>query len=158
MKTNKLIASLLALTAVIAVPHVRAADDPAMKEPVKSVYASYLDIHAALAADTMKGVAEKAEAIAKAVKDDKAKMLPAEVADQAEALARAKELKAARAAFKPLSDSLIKYLADHKVSSSGYIQFYCPMAKADWLQKDKDTSNPYYGKAMAECGVAKKKF
>ena len=32
------------------------------------------------------------------------------------------------------------------------------MAKADWLQKSKDTSNPYFGKEMSECGVMKKKF
>jgi hypothetical protein len=129
-----------------------------MKEPVKSVYTSYLEIQAALAADTMKGIPEKAGAIAKAVNEDKNKMLPAEVAVQAEALAKATDLKAARAAFKPLSESLIKYLADHSVSSSGYVQFYCPMAKADWLQKNKDTRNPYFGKSMSECGEIKKKF
>ena len=157
MKT-KLIACLLTLTVLTAVSHVRAADNSALPEPVKAVYTDYLVIQSALASDTLKGVSEKADAIAKAIKGDKEKTLPAEVAAQAEALAKADNLKTARAAFKPLSDSLIKYLDDHKIASSGYIQFYCPMARADWLQKSKDTSNPYFGKEMAECGVVKKKF
>ena len=158
MKTKELIVSLIALTALVAAPYGRAADDAAMNEPVKSVYASYLEIQSALAKDSMKGVSENAGAIAKVIKDYKTKTLPAEAGDQAEALAKAKDLKAARATFKPLSDSLIKYLADHKVKSSGYVQFYCPMAKANWLQKGEVVVNPYMGSSMSDCGVVKKKF
>jgi hypothetical protein len=127
-----------------------AADNSALTAPVKSVYDHYLKIQSALAGDSLAGVAENANAIAKAVQGD-AKMLPADIDTQAEALAKAKDLKAARAAFKPLSDALIKYLADHKAKDA-YVEVYCPMANASWLQADKNVNNPYMGKSMAECG------
>ncbi|MGA9779522.1 MAG: DUF3347 domain-containing protein [Verrucomicrobiia bacterium] len=126
------------------------ADNPALTAPVKSVYGHYLKIQASLAKDSMTGVAENADAIARAVQTD-AKSLPAAVATEAETLARASDLKPARAAFKPLSDSLIQYLADHKAKHA-FVQVYCPMARASWLQADKNVNNPYMGKAMPDCG------
>ncbi len=126
------------------------ADNPALTAPVKSVYAHYLTIQASLAKDSLSGVAGNADAIAKAVQAD-AKSLPAAVATEAETLAKASDLKSARAAFKPLSDSLIQYLTDHKARGA-YVQVYCPMANASWLQAGKNVSNPYMGRAMAECG------
>jgi Cu(I)/Ag(I) efflux system membrane fusion protein len=100
-------------------------------------------------------VDEHANAIAKAVKDDDMKMLPPEVAKQADTLAQAKDLKAAREAFKPLSASLVKYLADNKAGKGVYHEAYCPMAKASWLQTEKEVKNPYYGKSMLDCGTLK---
>jgi len=126
------------------------AGNPALTAPVKTVYDDYLKIQASLAKDSLSGVALHANAIAKAVQTD-AKSLPAAVATEAEALAKASDLKAARAAFKPLSDSLIQYLADHKAKGA-YVQVYCPMANASWLQADKNVNNPYMGQAMATCG------
>jgi len=126
------------------------ADNSALTAPVKSVYDHYLTIQASLAKDSLSGVADNANAIAKAVQTD-AKSLPAAVATEAEALARTSDLKSARAAFKPLSDSLIQYLADHKARDA-YVQVYCSMANASWLQAGKNVSNPYMGRAMSECG------
>jgi hypothetical protein len=126
------------------------ADNPTLTAPVKSVYGDYLKIQASLAKDSLTGVAETANAIAKSVQTD-AKSLPAAVATEAEALARTSDLKSARAAFKPLSDSLIQYLADHKAKDA-YVQVYCPMARASWLQAGKNVNNPYMGKAMSDCG------
>jgi Cu(I)/Ag(I) efflux system membrane fusion protein len=128
----------------------RAADNPALPAPVKSVYGDYLKIQASLAKDSMSGVTANAAAMAKAVQTD-AKTLPTSVATEAEVLARATDLTSARAAFKPLSDSLIQYLADHKVRGA-YVQVYCPMARAHWLQADRNVNNPYFGHAMATCG------
>lgn len=130
-------------------------EEPALMQPVKSVYDSYLKIQAELAKDSIKGIDENASAIAKAVKGDEMKMLPADVATQAEALAKAKDLKAAREAFKPLSKSLIKYLADNKAGKGTYHEVYCPMVKASWLQTEKDIKNPYMGKEMLTCGEFK---
>ncbi len=127
----------------------------ALMEPVKSVLDHYLAIQKELAKDSIKGVDEHGNAIAKAVKGDDMKMLPAEVATQAEALAKAKDLKAAREADKPLSASLIKYLADNKAFKGTYHEAYCPMAEASWLQTDKAIKNPYMGKAMLTCGELK---
>lgn len=163
MNPLKFTTRLLLATALLAAPLAGFAADkmegmksesPALMQPVKSVYAHYLKIQNSLAEDSLKGVADEAMAIAKAVTGDSMKMLPGEVAKQADALAAAKDLKAARAAFKPLSDSLIKYLADHKVKGA-YVEVYCPMAKASWLQADKNVKNPYMGSDMSSCGEVK---
>jgi hypothetical protein len=147
---------------VVPVQHLSSVSDPAknsaMMEPVKSVYDDYLKIQAALAKDSLEGVRENANAIAKAIKGDEMKMLSPDIAQQAETLAKAADLKAARNAFKPLSDSLIKYLADHKVESGAYNEVYCPMAEGSWLQSGKKISNPYMGKSMSGCGEIKRKF
>lgn len=134
--------------------NTRAADNPALMQPVKSVFDHYLKIQTDLANDSLKGVPEEADAIAKAGQSDSMKMLPETVATQAEALAKASDLKSARAAFKPLSDSLIKYLADHHVKNA-YVEVYCPMARASWLQADKNVNNPYLGQEMPTCGEIK---
>jgi len=124
-------------------------------EPVKSVLDHYLAIQKELAKDSTKGVDEHATAIAKAVKSDDMKMLSPDVASQSETLAQAKDLKAAREAFKPLSASLAKYLADNKAGIGTYHEAYCPMARANWLQTGKAIKNPYMGKAMLSCGELK---
>lgn len=126
------------------------ADDSALTAPVKSVYDDYLKIQASLSNDSISGVAENANAIAKVVQSN-ANALPAEVSSEAEDVAKATDLVAARAAFKPLSNSLIKYLTDHK-DKAAYVQIYCPMADASWLQADKSVKNPYLGQEMSQCG------
>jgi hypothetical protein len=120
--------------------------------PVKSVYEHYISIQQELAKDSTKGVSENANAIATAVKNGDVKDMPPEIGSQAEAVANAKDIKAARQAFKPLSASMAKYLSDHKLGKGTYHEAYCPMAKANWLQTGKEVRNPYYGKSMLDCG------
>lgn len=144
---------LAAVVGLLAGAGARAADNPTLTAPVKSVYDHYLKIQADLANDSLTGVAESADAISKAVQGD-AKTLSADVGVQAEALAKAKDLKTARAAFKPLSNALIKYLADNKAKNA-YVQVYCPMARASWLQADRNVKNPFFGPAMSGCGEIK---
>lgn len=155
MKIKTIAAVLLATVGLSFNTAVRAADEPALMQPVKSVLDHYLMIQTELAKDSVKGLDEHANAIAKAVKGDEMKMLSPEVAKQAEALAKAKDVKAAREAFKPLSASLVKYLADNKAGKGMYHEAYCPMVKASWLQSEKDIRNPYMGKSMLTCGVLK---
>jgi Protein of unknown function (DUF3347) len=148
---NRLKVILLAVVvAFLANNTGRAADHSALTAPVKSVYGDYLKIQASLANDSLTGVAENAEAIEKVVQGD-AKSLPASVATGAGTLAKATNLKSSRAAFKSLSDSLIKYLADHQAKDA-YVEVYCPMARASWLQANRKVNNPYFGQAMATCG------
>ena len=155
MKIKSLATVLLAAAGLLLNPNLRAADSPALMEPVKSVLDHYLMIQTELAKDSVKDLDEHANAIAKAVKGYDMKMLPSNVAKQAETLAKAKDLKAAREAFKPLSTSLIKYLADNKAGKGLYHEAYCPMANASWLQTAKSITNPYMGKAMLTCGTLK---
>ncbi len=146
---------LAAAVGLLFITTVRAADNAALMEPVKSVLDHYLMIQTELTKDSIKGLDEHANAIAKAVKGDSMKMLSPDVTKQAEALAKAKDIKAAREAFKPLSASLVKYLADNKAGKGTYHEAYCPMVKASWLQTGKEIKNPYMGKAMISCGVLK---
>ena len=121
-------------------------------QPIPSVLENYAKVEAALANDKLDGVPEAAQAISRLVAGDEMKMLPSEVATQADALASAKDLAASRATFKQLSASLITYLKREKVQTGRYFEAYCPMAKASWLQTDKAVKNPYYGKSMLTCG------
>ena len=146
---------LAAAVGLLFITTVRAADNAALMEPVKSVLDHYLMIQTELTKDSIKGLDEHANAIAKAVKGDSMKMLSPDVAKQAEALAKAKDIKAAREAFKPLSASLVKYLTDNKAGKGTYHEAYCPMVKASWLQTEKNITNPYMGKGMLTCGVLK---
>jgi hypothetical protein len=134
---------------------VRAGGNSALTEPVKSVYSHYLKIQAALVQDSMKGASENANAMSKAIRDDDKKTIPSEAAKEAEALAKATDVSSAREDFKPLSELLIKNLADNKVKSGSYVEVYCPMANASWLQEGKEVSNPYLGKSMSGCGEIK---
>lgn len=161
MKLLKHTARLLVAATLFTLPFAsfgadeKMADSSALMQPVKSVLDHYLMIQAALAKDSIKGVDENASAIAKAVLADKMKMLSSDVATQAATLAKATDLKAARAAFKPLSHSLIKYLADNKAGAGTYHEAFCPMVGASWLQTEKNIKNPYMGKAMLSCGEFK---
>jgi len=133
----------------------KTADNPTLAQPVKSVLDHYLKIQAALAQDSIKGVDENASAIAKSVRGDEKKLLSSDVATQAEKLAKAADLTAARDAFQPLSNLLIKYLADNKAGVGTYHEVFCPMVNASWLQTETDIKNPYLGNAMLSCGEFK---
>lgn len=118
-------------------------------EPLLSILAHYVRIQATLAADGLAGVPEAARAIAKLAAAD------ATLASQAEAVAGAKDIAAARERFKPLSASLIQHLEQAHVQTGQYFEAYCDMAKAGWLQAGRTLRNPYFGKEMLECGEIK---
>jgi Protein of unknown function (DUF3347) len=123
-------------------------------ESMKAIVGSYLEIHAALAADKTEGTA----AAAKAIAAEATRMGPAgaNISTAARSLEGAADLKAARAAFGDLSDAVIaaakldgfKDMPDVKIA-------YCPMARKSWLQKDAAIKNPYYGSSMLTCGEFK---
>jgi hypothetical protein len=137
---------------------VRAGEDDPLKGPAKFVLETYERIQKALAADSMTGIPESAGTIAKAIRTDRDNTLPLTVAEEAEKLADAKDLTAARSAFKPLSAALITWMDESKVESSGYQEAYCPMADANWLQKEEEINNPYFGRKMLNCGEFDRKF
>lgn len=124
-------------------------------QPVQSVFDSYIAVQSGLAQDSIEGLAKTATDMAKAIRGDSMQMLSPKVAEQAEALAQAKDLQTARTAYKVLSQSLIKYVKSQKLPAGSYYEAYCPMAKASWLQTDKTILNPYMGKGMIHCGVIK---
>jgi hypothetical protein len=123
-----------------------------LNAPAKEVCDHYIAIQEELAKDSTKGIGEHAAAIAAAAKSGQVKGLPADTEKNAETLAKAKDIKSARLAFKPLSSDFIKYRADDKAAKSAYHEAFCPMARAGWLQTGKEIRNPYYGKSMLDCG------
>ena len=119
---------------------------------VATVFDNYGRIQTALAQDSLKDVAKEAQSIAKAVKDDEMTTFSKNIAQQAEAVAKATDLHGAREAFKPLSQSLINYVAKTPALAGSYRQVHCSMANADWLQKEATVNNPYLGHEMLHCG------
>lgn len=138
-------------------PAANAPTEPALAlpSPVQAVFDGYIKIQTALAQDSMRDVSANAAAISATVQTVNAKLLSPDVAQQAKMLAQANDLKSARDAFKPLSDSLIKYLDVNKAHTAHFVKVYCPMANAMWLQTNSVVNNPYLGKAEASCGQIK---
>ncbi|MCB1095982.1 MAG: DUF3347 domain-containing protein [Verrucomicrobiales bacterium] len=79
------------------------------------------------------------------------------LAKSAKSVADAKDIAAAREAFKTLSADAVKLAKMHKVD--GYTVMACPMVKDGkgvWLSADSKVNNPYFGAKMAHCGGPKK--
>jgi hypothetical protein len=144
------IGAAVALAFVACLPGT--ANAQALPKPVATVFDNYLLIQTALAQDSVKDVAKEAQAIATAVNDDAAKSFSTNIAQQAQAVAKAADLHGVREAFKPLSNLLIEYVSKHPSLAGTYRQVHCPMANADWLQKETTVNNPYLGKEMPHCG------
>jgi Cu(I)/Ag(I) efflux system membrane fusion protein len=132
---------------------------------LKSVLDHYISIQSALARDSMENVSASAKAVTAVVRSDETKNGLAAVAEQAEALAKARGIAGARKAFKPLSEALIAYLKVNAAPPGTYYEVYCPIAKASWLQAGETVKNPYLGPRSATptwgwaCpGMVKEKF
>jgi len=119
--------------------------------PLQTVLGEYVKIQQALAGDSLKGVPEAAAAIVATVKGNEG-VLPGTTASEAEAVGKATDIKSARAAFKPLSVTLIGAASALKEKTGHFYEAYCPMAGAAWIQADKKVANPYYGASMLTCG------
>lgn len=124
----------------------------AFPREVAAVFDNYIRVQATLAKDSLDDVSKNAQTIAKAVKDDSMTTFPASVVQQAETLAKADGLRAARDAFKPLSQSLIDNLSKYPAVARSLHQVHCSMANASWLQTGDTILNPYLGKSMVHCG------
>ena len=105
----------------------------------------YLRVQGTLAQDSMKNVSANGQALAQVARDDETMLLPTAIAQEADILAKTKNLAEARQAFKPLSESLIAYFKTNGVPPGIYYEVYCPIAKAGWLQASGAIRNPYLG-------------
>ncbi|HVS03524.1 MAG TPA: hypothetical protein VMT16_12195 [Thermoanaerobaculia bacterium] len=114
----------------------------------------YLAIHARLAADSAAGVEESAKAVAAAARKaapaaaDRSRM--ERIAAAAEGL-HGRDLTKLRAGFEELSREMAAWA--EVVGVAGVGLYYCPMAKAHWLQAAGPVKNPYYGSSMLACGA-----
>jgi non-ribosomal peptide synthetase component E (peptide arylation enzyme) len=137
----KAFTTLFALLSLAVVPAF------AVAEGGDKVLDAYTAVSQALAADDLAAARKAAGELATTAKGDHPEM-----AERAAAVAASDSLETAREKFKPLSADAEK-LAEGK---EGYFVMTCPMVKADWVQKDKQVANPYYGASMLRCGGLKK--
>ncbi len=134
-------------------------------EAMKPVVEPYLRIHDALASDRTEGVAGEAKALLAALAAalpglDPAKVsgehakhyadLPQSLRSAAEGLAAAKDLVAAREAFKAVSRPMAMWVTMSQ--PAGLDVVFCSMAKGSWVQRSGPVRNPYYGASMLACG------
>jgi hypothetical protein len=147
MMKLKLAMSAMALVA-LASSRVDASD------ALKAVVGSYLEIQARLASDSIEGIKPAARAI---VEQAPRLHKGGDVEKAAKAIEQAADLKAARAAFGPLSEAVIASGTKEGWKDAPDVRVaYCPMVKASWVQKEETIRNPYYGASMLECGAFKK--
>jgi SCO1/SenC family protein len=110
-----------------------------------AVVAAYIAAQEALAADD---TASAKRALSRLT----AKVPEPAVQRLAHAAATAPDIASVRAAFKPLSEAIVRLPWPRE-----YQPMYCPMfaenAGATWVQKAGAVRNPYYGKAMLRCGT-----
>jgi Cu(I)/Ag(I) efflux system membrane fusion protein len=116
------------------------------------LFDAYFAIADKLAHDTFEGIPDFAGTIVQNAANES-------IRNAAEPLRHALEkndIKAVRKDFKGLSDVMITYVSQHKahIKTLPY-KIYCPMADANWLQKDPKVTNPYYGASMLTCGKVK---
>jgi hypothetical protein len=120
-----------------------------------ALLADYSQIHEALSADSVAGVAAAAAALGSHAR---AAAVPAEskpayekVAVAAEAM-KGDDIEALREQMNALSRALAAVVDTAGGKEAGL--FYCSMFDGYWLQKsgDSELRNPYYGKSMLTCG------
>ena len=79
----------------------------------------------------------------------------ADLKDDAKKIADTKDAKTQRGNFDTLSENIYKLIKVSKSETTVYFQ-HCPMANsgkgANWLSKENNIKNPYYGSMMLSCG------
>lgn len=74
-----------------------------------------------------------------------------DLAADVEKISETQDIKSQREFFKSVSKSMYELMKVSKTDTPTYYQ-YCPMVKANWLSKDNEVKNPYYGSKMINCG------
>lgn len=124
--------------------------------PMDLLLGDYYLIHRSLAADSTDGISASAARIAdisrQAVETEPQANAQLIALSDAAARFQAADLKSARDGFGELSERMIAYLQVAGEKRNLPYQFFCSMVKKNWLQPDKETRNPYYGKSMPKCG------
>jgi Cu(I)/Ag(I) efflux system membrane fusion protein len=135
------------------------------------VYDAYLAVHTALSGDRLANARTGASALVKSLEKADMTLLGGEthmawmkeleiLRENGEAIVKAGSLENARAAFIPLSSSLIRVAGTFGVPGTKPLyRIHCPMADnnkgADWLQDKKTVENPFFGSKMFTCGELK---
>lgn len=148
--------SIIVLATTLMLLHAAVSRAAPADEIGRSALDHYQRIQTALAADSTEGVREEASKISATVTACDCTLEQSEAAKALAGAARdmqGADLTALREQFKALSRAMAAYV--ETTSVAGTQLYFCPMAKAYWLQpkEGSTTHNPYLGKAMSSCGV-----
>lgn len=133
MKTFSTVGLVIALTVV-----------PAIAQKDNTPWTPYITAQEALAKDDLPAAKTAFTALAGTASGS--------LKDLATTAAQAADIKAARKAFRTLSDEMLK-----QPLPEGLATAFCPMFEkgSHWVQKKGSVANPYYGKSMLTCGEFK---
>jgi membrane fusion protein, copper/silver efflux system len=132
-----------------------------IQEGIDNLAKSYLELARALAADDAPRAAEVVNELVSNAGLLLAMSLGTPARPLASALAQhalmleGKQLAELRPLFRPLSEAAIQLLEAAPPSpgvAAELTVIHCPMYPGDWLQRDANVANPYYGKEMTGCG------
>jgi hypothetical protein len=137
---------VLILAAGISVPLVAA-------QQSNTIFEAYSKVGLALSQDQLSEVTKHAKQLQSAIASSDQKKAKDELLPPVERLIKAKDLEDARKSYELLSSRLSGLRKELGIPADEY---YCPMVKKSWLQKDPQIVNPYAGKDMAGCGEKKK--
>ncbi len=105
----------------------------------------YVEVATALAADDLQTAREASTRLAESAVESR----ETDLSKQASAVSEASTIDNAREKFKEVSASVIT-IAKGK---EGYYIMNCPMTEnGNWVQKDPQVANPYFGESMLHCG------
>ena len=146
--------------------HEAPAIPTAFRDSIDALAEAYFDVHHALSSDSLtdaqKGTKKLLDKLAKVdmtlfsgsahmewMKEKK------KIETSSRSIAQAKDIEAARTQFEILTGSLTTVIKTFATGKMEIYRFHCPMAfnnkGAYWLQKNKDTRNPYFGASMLIC-------
>lgn len=130
------------LTSVIMLAVSTGIDAQPAPADFETQLAEYVQIQEALAADDFDGAMREL--------DEFSRITDEVTGGLATTALEADNIESLRAAFKPLSESLVE-----QSLPQGFARAYCPMydGGSSWVQRDGPVRNPYYGAFMLTCGV-----
>jgi len=161
--------------AIPSAPVAQKAEAPvAFLSQLRTLYEAYLTLQEALASDSKDKAVQAVKGVRDALANTDMKLLEGEahmswmkhqanLGKTIEAMADATSIEAIRAGFAPASEELAAVARTFGTGTEQPIYLLkCPMAfdgrGARWLQKTKDTRNPYFGAAMPQCGAVVETF
>lgn len=150
----------------IAMNETRDSNQSKQTNPLKEVFENYFAVKDALVKTDVELASIKATALLTAINAFKLDKLEinvhlvwmkvfADLKEDAEHISGNKEASHQRDHFMTLSINIYKLMKVAKSETPTYYQF-CPMANngkgANWLSKESEINNPYYGAMMLSCG------
>ncbi|SOE22904.1 Copper chaperone CopZ [Spirosomataceae bacterium TFI 002] len=140
--------------------------NPLQENPMKEVFSSYFDLKDALVATDHKKASMDSKSLVKVMSQIEMNKLPMDIhmvwmkvhkdiLSETTIISNSSDIANQREHFILLSDKMYDLVKISKLEETVYYQF-CPMANkgkgANWLSKENEVKNPYYGSMMLSCG------